>query len=181
MRSRLGIAAAALLWGLACQGESVGPTTDEYEAQRARMASRKAQPPEQAAAQEVPPEEVAEGVGASDAGFTYDETDKRDPFRSFVLDLEQFRETERGPLEQFELNQLSVVAVVWDARHPRALVQDPSGQGYIVRTGTRIGKNQGRIIDISDASVVVKETYVDYLGDETTKDIEMRISQAQGG
>jgi Tfp pilus assembly protein PilP len=61
------------------------------------------------------------------------------------------------------------------------LVQDPAGNSYIVGEGTRIGKNEGRVIDIEDNLIIVKETYVDFLGQETTKDIEMRIRRSEGG
>ena len=44
-----------------------------------------------------------------------------------------------------------------------------------------MGKNEGRVIDIDDNLVIVKETYVDFLGQETTKDIEMRIRRSEGG
>jgi Tfp pilus assembly protein PilP len=118
----------------------------------------------------------------SDAGFVYDPTDLRDPFRSFEWDRDSLAEAEmRGPLEQFDVNQLSVVGVVWNVGNARALIQDPSGQGFIVGQGARVGKNDGRIIKIDDSVVVVKETYVDLMGQETTKDIELRIRRSEGG
>ena len=72
--------------------------------------------------------------------------------------------------------------MVWGTDRPRALVTDPSGRGYVVQEGTPIGKNDGQVIRIGDNSLLVKETYVDYLGEATTKEIEMRIrSKSQGG
>ncbi len=86
-----------------------------------------------------------------------------------------------GPLEQFDLSQLSLIAVVWKTGDSKALVEDPSGMAYIVDRGAKIGKNKGYVIDIDDNLVMVKETYVDFLGQETTKDIEMRIRRVHGG
>ena len=118
----------------------------------------------------------------ADAGFSYDPTGLRDPFRSFEWEREKLAETEvRGPLEEFDVNQLSVVGVVWNVGNARALIQDPSGQGFIVSEGARVGKNAGRIIKIDDSVVVVKETYVDQMGQEATKDIELRIRRSEGG
>ena len=58
----------------------------------------------------------------------------------------------------------------------------PRGPRYVVQEGTPIGKNSGEVIRIGDTTVLVKETYVDYLGEATTKEIEMRVrSKAQGG
>lgn len=87
----------------------------------------------------------------------------------------------RGPLEQFDVSQLSLVAVIWDVGTARALVQDPSGMSFIIAEGTRVGKNAGRVLRIGDSAVVVKETYVDYRGKETTRDVEMRIRKSEGG
>jgi len=118
----------------------------------------------------------------ADSGFTYDPTGLRDPFRSFEWERDKLAETEvRGPLEEFDVSQLSVVGVVWNVGNARALIQDPSGQGFIVGEGARVGKNEGRIIKIDDSVVVVKETYVDMMGQEATKDIELRIRRSEGG
>ena len=136
--------------------------------------------------------DVAEAANsASQAGFgsvakeySYNPGGKRDPFRSFEweqIKLEQHAEGTRGPLEQFDVNQLSVVAVVWRSKNAQALVEDPSGMTYVVGTGAKIGKNQGRVMRIADNLVVVKETYVDFSGEETTKDIQMRIRGTEGG
>jgi type IV pilus assembly protein PilP len=86
-----------------------------------------------------------------------------------------------GPLEQFDVSQLSVIAVVWKTGSARALVEDPAGQSYIIGKGTRIGKNEGTVTEIDDNLVVVNETYEDYLGNVTKKDIEMRIRRSEGG
>ena len=85
------------------------------------------------------------------------------------------------PLEQYDLSQLSLVAVVWKTGNARALIQDPSGDSYIVAEGARLGKNSGTVLGIEDNSVRVKETYVDFLGRETTKDIELRMPGNEGG
>jgi len=47
--------------------------------------------------------------------------------------------------------------------------------------GSRVGKNSGRVIHIGDNLVLVKETYVDFAGEQSTKDVEMRIRRRQGG
>jgi type IV pilus assembly protein PilP len=118
----------------------------------------------------------------TDKEFSYDPTGLRDPFRSFEWERDLLAETEmRGPLEEFDVSQLSVVGVVWNVGNARALIQDPSGQGFIVSEGARVGKNEGRIIKIDDSVVVVKETYVDLMGQESTKDIELRIRRSEGG
>jgi len=122
-------------------------------------------------------------VQLATGGYTYDPMDKRDPFRSFRWEREENDrdETTLGPLEQFELEQLAVTAVIWGTKRPRAMIEDPSGRSYIVQEGTRIGKNDGLVIHIGDNLILVKETYVDFAGEQTTKDVELRIRRSQGG
>src|SRR5262245_56740355 len=123
------------------------------------------------------------GVAQIETGYTYDPTGKRDPFRSFVWDRpdKMAMNEEAGPLGQFDLSQLEVIAVVWSTGNARALVEDPSGESYIVGQGAAIGKNRGHVVSIGDNVVVVKATYVDYLGQDTTKDVEMRMRRSEGG
>ena len=71
--------------------------------------------------------------------------------------------------------------MVWKTGNARALIQDPSGESYIIAEGARIGKNEGTVVVIDDNMVRVKETYVDFLGRETTKDIELRMRRNEGG
>lgn len=185
------LVALALVVG--CEkGGTNAPSVQDYEQKRAELIKRqekegastavaqhKAGPAASAQAQA----QDGSGLVSSASEYSYDATNKRDPFRSFVLDeAQRLTKHERGPLEQFDLSQLSVVAVVWGTQRPRALVTDPSGRGYVVQEGTPIGKNDGQVIRIGDTTMLVRETYVDYLGEATSKDIEMRVrSKAQGG
>ena len=193
----LGGLAASLVLVLGCGDELPKPTADDFAAAQEQAiqnvkrakASRKKRDElkrEQEKAKPGQQTEVATTVASGvllETGYTYDPAGKRDPFRNFTWDRpDRFAQREdAGPLEQFDLTQLEVVAVVWRTGNARALVEAPSGENYIVGEGAAIGKNQGRIIAIDDNTVVVKEIYVDYLGQETTKDIEMRIRSSEGG
>lgn len=179
--------AIALLTLPGCGEEApVGPTTQDFQAARQELAAKLEKEPKPQPAKEKPeqPQARLEPSFAAVEGFHYDARGGRDPFRSFQWEqmrLELSDAEMRGPLEQFDLNQLSLVGVVWKAHNVRALVQDPSGMSYIIAEGTRIGKNDGRVIRIDDNLVVVKETYVDSNLEETTRDIEMRIRATEGG
>ena len=113
--------------------------------------------------------------------YRYDATGKPDPFRSFVRLDDDLDEGISTPLERFDLSQLEVTAIIWDSQRPRALIRDPAGKGYIVSTGAPIGKNKGRVVSIDDNVVLVKETYVDFRDRATTKEVEMRLYESQGG
>ena len=180
-------AAASLGTAIGCSDETpAGLAANEFAAARtqaAETAPRVAPPPAVAPAGPVAKVDPISGVAQIETGYSYDATDKRDPFRSFVWDRPDKMQAlaEAGPLGQFDLSQLEVVAVVWRTGNARALVEDPSGESYIIGAGAAIGKNRGHVISIDDNTVVVKETYVDYLGQETTKDVEMRMRRSEGG
>ncbi len=171
-----------------CQKRTAGPNVADYQKQRAAIIEQQkkqaGQPTQVAgqAANAAPDEASAAFALGNDGRFTYDPLDKRDPFRSFVLDRLKERDAfAKHPLEQFDLSQLDVTGVVWETNKRRALVLDPSGQNYIVSEGDPIGKNDGRVVSIGDNAVVVREAYVDFHGERTTKEIEMRVRQSQGG
>jgi type IV pilus assembly protein PilP len=187
----------ALLVLVGCQKESTQPTGEEFQQERAalnaRVEARKAKKASAKAPAAAPSQIAAvpkgtpidDSFGGSGSGLTYDRTGLRDPFRSFEWERREMElaaeDMVGGPLEQFDVSQLSVIAVVWKTGSARALVEDPGGQSYIIGKGTRIGKNDGRVTEIDDNLVVVNETYEDYLGKVTKKDIEMRIRRSEGG
>jgi hypothetical protein len=186
-----------LVAAFACSQEApTGPTVAEFNQERdalMKRGNRKKEKPthagQAAPAPAAPGGAVAKapsapvgGMGGVDKEFVYDATGKRDPFRSFLFERASLLAEEvRGPLEQFDLAQLSLEAVIWQTGNARALIADPSGETYIVAEGAKMGKNAGRVIAIEDSVVRVTETYVDYLGRETTKDIELRMRRNEGG
>jgi Tfp pilus assembly protein PilP len=173
----------ALLVAAGCSRQSVGPTTADFQKQRTKVVEKQ----KQMAALQLPSKPAGKkdapaGTMGGSEGFAYDATGRRDPFRSFILDrLHEDENETKGPLEEYDLVQLQVAGLVWKAEKKRALVIDPSGQGYVVQEGDKIGKNNGRVLEIGDSSMRVREEYVDFHGEATTKEIDMRIRQSQGG
>jgi type IV pilus assembly protein PilP len=81
-------------------------------------------------------------VAQIETGYSYDPTGKRDPFRSFIWDRPDKMQAiaEAGPLGQFDLSQLEVVAVVWRTGNARALVEDRRAS----RTSSARARRSGR-------------------------------------
>jgi type IV pilus assembly protein PilP len=174
----------ALLAAAGCSQQKSGPTTADFQKQRAQVVEKQ----KQLAALQLPGKkpqlqgEQGGSMGSTSVGFVYDPVGRRDPFRSFILDrLREDDEAIKGPLEEYDLSQLQVAGMVWRGAKRRALVIDPSGQGYVVEEGDKIGKNDGRVLEIGDSTMRVREEYVDFHGEKTTKEIDMRIRQSQGG
>jgi Tfp pilus assembly protein PilP len=180
------LACLALMSSGCSEETTTGPSAADYKAERERLLSqmkknksRPAAPNQEQTAPEPASELHEGGFGAVAATYTYDKKGKRDPFQPYRHS--RSRQDSQGPLMSYELEQLSVVAVVWDTSNPRALLSDPRGDTHVVREGTPIGKNDGLVIHIGDNMVLVKETYVDFAGEMTTNDVELRIRSSQGG
>ena len=180
-----------VLTGCGAEDEPTGkPTAAEFEKERSAMANRnkaksrtkaKAKGKSKKSSESASP--GAGGYAVAEKDYFYDPRGKRDPFRSFrfVVDEDSSDQELSGPLGDFELGQLELSAVIWDAGNPRALITDPGGRSFIVREGDPVGKNSGQVIHIGDNLVLVKETYENFAGEQTTKDVELRISLSQGG
>lgn len=121
------------------------------------------------------PEALAE-EGTKTNAVVYDSSG-RDPFRSFMrLEADRMSDIlERSPLEDFDLGQLSLSAVVLTDVGTRALLTDPAGVTYIVGEGAKVGKNRGRVIKIADNEIVINEIIVDFNGVESPQDFTMNI------
>lgn len=121
-------------------------------------------------------------VEDSSAAFTYvySPVGKRDPFRSFFKELKTLRPEKGVPgdiLTTFELDQLKLVAVISGIPQPKAMVEDPGGKGYVVKLGSRVGKNFGTVVRIHGNEMVIAEDYRDWNGRKVTNYIHVAIER----
>jgi len=104
---------------------------------------------------------AAAAAKADQPDWSYSSVGKRDPFRSFLTEIERGQGALATrcatPLGRFELEQLKLVAVVTGLEDPVAMVEAPSGVGYSVRRGACIGKNGGVVAAVRSGEVVVSE------------------------
>lgn len=107
----------------------------------------------------------------------YSPAGKRDPFRPLALKTKVSpRQRENlSPLERYEIGQLKLVGIVWDIKEPKAMVEDAIGLGYIIKIGTPIGPNEGKVKAIKPTEVVIEESYTDFYGARKSQEISMRL------
>jgi type IV pilus assembly protein PilP len=67
----------------------------------------------------------------------------------------------KGPLEAFPLENLKMVGTLSQKREVFALIKTPDNNLYRVRAGDFMGQNFGRITDISESAVKLKELIQD--------------------
>lgn len=68
------------------------------------------------------------------------------------------------PLERVNLSQLTLVGIIRSPSGNRALVQETSGKGYVVKKGTYIGTNSGKIVQILKDRIIIEEESEDIYG-----------------
>jgi len=107
----------------------------------------------------------------------YSSVGKRDPFRPLSLKpkVSQRARENLSPLERYELGQLKLVAIVWDIKEPKAMVEDGTGLGYVVKIGTLIGPNEGKVKAIKPTEVVIEEQVTDFYGARKSQEVSMKL------
>ena len=119
----------------------------------------------------------------SDDGFVYRREGRSDPFVPFLTGrakvdqpgIPEAREELVG-MRKFEPGQLSLVAIVLGGKENLAMVQDPAGQGYVIRKGTKIGRF-GVVDDIAPNRVIVQNITLTRTGDERLNRVEMLLKK----
>ena len=116
--------------------------------------------------------QVSELMSAIQKPDHYDAIGKRDPFKPLIQDKPEERKavvdegTKRilTPLEKIDISQIRLVAVIIMKNKRIAMVEEANGKGYEIGIGTYIGKNQGKVSEIKNSSIVIQELVKDYKG-----------------
>jgi type IV pilus assembly protein PilP len=119
----------------------------------------------------------------------YDPKGKADPFEPLLRDeatpnqagkLMRKQREAQSPLEKIDLGQLKLVAIIAAPSGNLAMVQESSGKGYILRKGTYIGLNSGKIVDIASDKVLVEEEFEDVYGKTIIQKKEITLPKPPG-
>jgi type IV pilus assembly protein PilP len=86
----------------------------------------------------------------------------------------------KTPLEKIELSQLQLKAIILAPSGNKALVEESSGKGYIIRKGTYIGRHDGKVINILKDRVVVEELTENYEGKMIAEEKEIKLPKPPG-
>jgi type IV pilus assembly protein PilP len=118
----------------------------------------------------------------------YDPNGKIDPFEPLFKEekvvaarqLKRKKRTPRTPLEHIELGQLKLVGIILAKSGNRALVEEASGKGYVIKEGTYIGTNGGKIVSIQKEIVTVEEELEDIYGKLIVHKRELKLPKPPG-
>ncbi|MSQ46770.1 MAG: hypothetical protein EXR78_00035 [Deltaproteobacteria bacterium] len=135
-------------------------------------------------AQETTPQETVQQETSAEDTYRYDPAGKRDPFFSplnRVIEQSGMADEAKTPLQRLDLGQFRVVGIILETPEPKALIEDNSGLGYIVTSGTLIGSNGGMIKSIEPNRILVEEYETDFFGKRKVLEKEMPLTVAESG
>ncbi len=117
----------------------------------------------------------------------YNPVGKIDPFEPLFREKatihkkkKQIKREPRTPLERIDLSQLKLVGIILATSGNRAIVEESSGKGYVVKTGTYIGINGGKIIKIDRELITVEEQFEDVFGKIQTQKRKLKLPKPPG-
>lgn len=117
----------------------------------------------------------------------YDPTGKIDPFQPLFQDKpvltkkSQLKKRQpQTPLERIDLSQLKLVGIILASSGNRALVEESTGKGYVIKKGTYIGTNSGKVVKIQKETVIVEEEFEDVSGKVATRQREIKLPKPPG-
>jgi type IV pilus assembly protein PilP len=83
----------------------------------------------------------------------------------------------KEPLEAFPLENLKMVGILQQNRVTHALIKAPDNNVFRVRAGNYMGQNFGRIVNVTESSVVLKEIVQDSSGSWEEKDQTLLLQE----
>jgi type IV pilus assembly protein PilP len=141
---------------------------------------------------EISPERLAEHVGKEPTYF-YDPKGKLDPFQPLFTAIAQQhmappkkkgkkeKKLPLTPLQRIDLSQLKLVGIIVSHSGNKALVEEPSGKGYVISKGTYLGTNFGQVAKVLNDRVIVEEEVEDFLsGEMKPQKRELRLQKMPG-
>ena len=135
-----------------------------------------------------PASQTAIAKSSSQERPIYNPKGKIDPFEPLFRDKpsvalvkkKRKKRIPRTPLEKIDLSQLKLVGIIMASSGNRALVEESNGKGYVIKNGTYVGTNAGKVVKIDKDKVVVAEEYEDVLGNVSLRNKELKLPKPPG-
>lgn len=83
----------------------------------------------------------------------------------------------REPLENFPLDALAMVGTIFRKEDTRAIIKTPKGAVQTVTIGNYIGQNYGKIVDITEQEIKIKEQVLNSAGVWVERDATLKVKR----
>ena len=129
------------------------------------------------------------GTGVPQLAGEYDPQGRFDPFEPLFKEQpaaltatrgRHNRRTPQTPLEQVAIGQLKLTAIMRMPVGDRAIVEDITGKGYVIKKGTYVGINSGKVTQIGKGRVVIEEVIEDMMGERIIQSTELKLRKPVG-
>jgi len=84
------------------------------------------------------------------------------------------------PLENLDISQMKLTAIIISPQQKMAMVQESTGKGHVIKKGSFIGINSGRVVDIRQNEVIIEEEVEDLLGKIIVRKRELKLQKPLG-
>jgi type IV pilus assembly protein PilP len=122
--------------------------------------------------------------------FSYEAFDLTDPFRPRKIEPPRPTRVAGGiqppdptrrkePLEAYPLENLKMVGTLQQKKDVYALVKTPDNNLFRVRSGNFLGQNFGRITDVSESMIKLKELVQDSVGEWKEEERTLQLQDEQ--
>ena len=175
------VTAAALVSGCSKQEQPAAPAAaPSAPVQAAQQAAKAVQKPVSSVSVKLP---------APPTANQFDFSGKKDPFKpdaalkaaAAAPSQADINKAMQGglPIHSFDVSQFKLIGIVTGAKENQAMVVDPNGKGYVLKTGMTIGKNDGRITAVNINGVDVVEQFKDDSGRVRKENIRITLPRKQ--
>ncbi len=119
-------------------------------------------------------------------GFEYAAADLDDPFETLVETADETQpssgirpdfDRRKEPLEQFPLDSLRMRGILQQGERKFALIVTPEGIIHRAKVGDHMGKNYGRILQITETRIKLREIVPDGLGGWMEREASVALSE----
>ena len=129
-----------------------------------------------AASAAAPATVKSEGPKAEKEIYIYDPKGRRDPFMSLAKPSKKVERVKgASPVENYGVDEIKLIAIASDGQQYYALITLPDNKSYTLRKGMTLGLYNGKVVEITRDSVLIREQVKDYRGQTKIKDTILKL------
>jgi type IV pilus assembly protein PilP len=157
----------------ACEKKAETPTLPQSQAAKVVKPQMPVQKPDSSA------------KAISPAGSVTDFNSQKDPFKPFVAETKASPVAKKNrfgqvlPILNYDVSQFKISGIIIGLKENSAMIVDPTGKPYVVKTGMDIGRNDGRITKIAPNFIDVFEQYRDENGKLIKKTVRLTLPKKE--
>ena len=123
-------------------------------------------------------------IETSEITDLYNPEGKLDPFAPLIKEKPVNLPVKHGkavrrklltPLEKLDLSQLKLVGILRAQSGNKALVEEESGKGYVIKKGMYIGIHSGKVAKILPDRIIIEEEVEDIYGKSSVQKKEIKL------